>query len=44
MRNLTCRDLEELLQEFHLAVGRLRQKPALVRSYFAQAGLKVDSE
>jgi hypothetical protein len=44
MRNLTCRDLEELLQEFHLAVGRLRQKPELVRSFFAQAGLKVDSE
>ena len=40
MRNLVCRDLEELHQEFHLAVGRLRQKPHLVRSFFAQAGLK----
>ena len=41
MRNLVCRDLEELHQEFHLAVGRLRQKPHLVRSFFAQAGLKI---
>jgi transposase len=42
MRNLVCLDLEELHQEFHLAVGRLRQKPHLVRSFFAQAGLKLD--
>jgi transposase len=42
MRNLVCRDLEELHQEFHLAVGRLRQKPHLVRSFFAQAGLKIE--
>jgi hypothetical protein len=42
MRNRVGRDLEELLQEFHLAVGRLRQKPELVRSFFAQAGLKVE--
>jgi transposase len=41
MRNLVCHDLEELHQEFHLAVDRLRQKPHLVRSFFAQAGLKV---
>ena len=43
MRNLVCRDLEELHQEFHLAVDRLRQKPHLVRSCFAQAGLKIQS-
>jgi transposase len=42
MRNLVCRDLEELLQEFHLAVGRLRQKPELIQSFFAQAGLNVE--
>jgi transposase len=42
MRNLVCRDLEELHEEFHLAVGRLRQKPRLVRSFFAQAGLKIN--
>ena len=41
MRNLVCRDLEELHEEFHLAVGRLRQKPHLVQSFFAQAGLKI---
>jgi transposase len=42
MRNLVCRDLEELHQEFHLAVGRLRQKPRLVRAFFAQAGLEIE--
>src|SRR5512144_778433 len=41
MRNLVCRDLDELHQEFDLAVGRLRQKPHLVRSFFAQAGLAI---
>jgi transposase len=39
--NLVCRDLDELHQELDLAVGRLRQKPHLVRSFFAQAGLKL---
>lgn len=39
MRNLVCRDLEELHQEFHLAVGRIRQKPHLVQAFFAGAGL-----
>jgi transposase len=42
LRNRVCRDLEELHEEFHLAVGRLRNKPHLVRSFFAQAGLKVE--
>lgn len=41
MRNLVCRDLDELHQELVLTVGRLRQKPHLVRSFFAQAGLKL---
>lgn len=41
MRNLVCRDLDELHQELDLAVGRLRKKPHLVRSFFAQAGLKL---
>jgi transposase len=41
MRNLVCRDLEELHQEFYLAVARLRQKPHLLHSFFAQAGLKL---
>jgi transposase len=39
MRNVVCRDLEELHEQFHLAVGRLRLEPRLVRSFFAQAGL-----
>jgi hypothetical protein len=41
MRNLVCWDLEELHQQFHLAVARLRQKPHLVQSFFAQAGLTL---
>jgi len=41
MHNVVCRDLEELHQEFYLAVGRLRQKSHLVQSFFAQAGLKI---
>jgi transposase len=39
MANLVCRDVEELHYEFHLAVGRLRQKRYLAKSFFAQAGL-----
>jgi len=42
LRNLMCRDLEQLHEEFHLAIGRLRQKPHLVQSFFAQAGLNID--
>jgi transposase len=42
LRNQVCRDLEELHEEFHLAVGRLRNKPHLIRSFFAQAGLKIE--
>ena len=41
MRNLVCRDLEDLHEQFHLAIGRLRRKPHLVRSFFAQAGLTI---
>ncbi len=39
--NIVCRDLDELHQELDLAVARLRQKPHLIRSFFAQAGLKL---
>jgi transposase len=39
LANVVCRDLEELHEQYHLAVGRLRQKPHLVRAFFAQAGL-----
>lgn len=43
MRNLVCRDVEQLHQEFHLAIARLRQKPWLIRSFFAQAGLVLEA-
>jgi transposase len=39
MCNLSCMDLEELHLELHLAIGRLRQKPNLIHSFFAHAGL-----
>jgi transposase len=42
MRNLVCRDLEQLHEQFHLALARLRQKPHLIRSFFAQAGLTLE--
>jgi transposase len=41
MRNLSCMDLEELHLELHLAIGRLRQKPQLIHSFFAAAGLRL---
>ncbi len=43
-RNLVCLDLEELHQEFHLAVARVRQKPHLVQAFFAQAGLELGKQ
>jgi transposase len=39
LRNRVCLDLEQLHEEFHLAVARLRQKPYLVQAFFAQAKL-----
>jgi transposase len=44
LRNLACRDLEELHEQFHLAIHRLRSKPKLVQSFFAQAGLNLQLE
>jgi transposase len=44
MGNLVCRDLEELHQELILAIGRLRQRPPLIRAFFAQAGLMIQNE
>jgi transposase len=41
MRNLVCLDIEELHQEFHLALNRLRQKPHLLKAFYAQAGLTI---
>ena len=39
LRNLVCRDLEELHLELHVAIGRLRQKPHLIQGFFSAAGL-----
>ena len=36
-----CLDLEELHLELYLVVGRLRQKPRLIRSFFVEAGLEA---
>lgn len=41
MANLTCLDLEELHQEFHLALGRIRGKPRLFPSFFEGAELPL---
>lgn len=43
MRNMVCHDLEELHEQFHLAIGRTRRKPHLVQACFAQAGLEIAS-
>jgi transposase len=42
MRNVVCLDLEELHLELHLAIGRLRQKPRLIQSFFEGAGLEIE--
>jgi transposase len=42
MRNVVCLDLEELHLELHLAIGRLRQKPRVIRSFFGGAGLDLE--
>lgn len=41
LRNLACMDLEELHLQYHLAIGRVRQKPHLLQSFFTGAGLDV---
>lgn len=41
LRNLSCLDLEQLHLEFHLALGRVRQKPRLMRSFFEGAELAI---
>ena len=43
LRNVTCVDLEELHLELHLAIGRLRQKFRLIRSFFGEAGLEIEN-
>jgi transposase len=41
MRNLTCLDLDQLHLELDLALGRVRQKSRLFRSFFEGAGLEA---
>jgi transposase len=41
MRNLTCLDLDQLHLELDLALGRVRQKIRLFRSFFEGAGLEA---
>jgi transposase len=41
LRNLACLDLEELHMEFHLALGRIRQKSHLAESFFTGAKLTL---
>lgn len=41
LRNRTCLDLEELHVELHLSIGRTRQKPKLIKSFFDGAGLPL---
>lgn len=41
LRNLACLDLEQLHMELHLAIGRVRQRRALVRSFFEGAELEL---
>jgi transposase len=43
LRHLTFLDREELHLELHLAIGRLRQKPRLIRSFFEGAGLASEN-
>jgi len=38
--NLACLDLEQLHLELHLALGRVRKRRALIRSFFKGAGLE----
>lgn len=41
LRNRACLDLEELHLEFHLAVGRVRQRHGLIDSFFEGAQLPI---
>jgi transposase len=41
LRNTCCLDLKDLHHKLSLAVFRLRRRPLLIQSFFAQAGLKL---
>lgn len=41
LSNLCCKDLDELRKYLSLAICRLRRKPSLIQSFFAQDGLPI---
>jgi transposase len=41
LRNVICLDLEQLHLEFHLALGRVRAKPGLIKSFFEGAQIEL---
>lgn len=41
LHNVACQDLPQLRRELSLAIMRLRSKPHIVRSFFAEAGLAL---
>jgi transposase len=43
LRTMVFLDLADLHLELHLAIGRLRQKPRLIRSVFEGAGLPIET-
>ena len=43
LRNVACQNLAQLRLELGLAILRLRNKPHLLRSFFAEAGLSIET-
>ena len=41
LSNVACLDLDQLNLEWHLALGRVRQRSHLIQSFFAGAGLEL---
>lgn len=41
LRNLCCMDLDQLETELALAIRRMRRRPTLIQSFFAEAGLDL---
>lgn len=39
LRNVTCKDMENLRNELRLAIMRLRSKPEIIQAFFSEAGL-----
>ena len=43
LRNVCCKDLSHLGRELGLAIMRLRNKPQVIKSFFAGAGLSIET-